>query len=99
VHRVPDTHISYILPSVLRSREVILGVPYSEEPLPSPLVHVLDDLGRKRITGRRFYWFLGADGLDSEDRHLREVAIAEEIHRIIEKYQMRWEELRENWIT
>lgn len=92
VHKVPETHISYILPSALRSRAVILGIPYSVEPLPAPLAHVLDDLGRKRITGRELFWFLGAEGLDPQERQQIETSIEGELERIFEKYQMRW-----NW--
>ncbi len=93
VHKVPNTHISYILPSVLRSRGVILGIPYSAEPIPSPMVHVLDDLGRKRILGRSFFWFLGAESIEPQDRIQLEVSIEGEINRMFEKYQMRWIEM------
>lgn len=92
VHKVPDTHISYILPSVLRSSGVILGIPYARDPLPSPLAHALDDLGRKRMTGRKFFWFLQWKGLEPEGERLSET-LEEEIDRILEKYQMRWEAL------
>jgi len=92
VHKVPDTHISYILPSVLRSSGVILGIPYSSDPLPSPLAHALDDLGRKRMTGRKFFWFLQGKGLEPEGEQ-RSETLVEEIDRILEKYQMRWEAL------
>jgi flavorubredoxin len=92
VHKVPETHISYILSSVLRSSGVIMGIPYSSDPLPSPLAHALDDLGRKRMTGRKFFWFLQAKGLEPEGEQ-RSEALVEEIDRILEKYQMRWEAL------
>jgi len=92
VHKVPETHISYILSSVLRSSGVIMGIPYSSDPLPSPLAHALDDLGRKRMTGRKFFWFLQGKGLEPEGEQ-RSEALVEEIDRILEKYQMRWEAL------
>jgi len=90
VHKVPNTHISYILPSVLRSKGVMFGIPYSADPIPSPIVHVLDDLGRKRILERSFFWFLGAEGMDLHEQIQREASIEEEMNRIFEKYQMRW---------
>ncbi|MFQ3620376.1 MAG: FprA family A-type flavoprotein [Spirochaetales bacterium] len=55
VHRVPPTHVSYILSSILRSSVVILGLPPFVTELPSPLAHILDDLGRKKIGGRTFF--------------------------------------------
>ena len=90
IHKVPETHLSYILSSVLRSSGVILGIPHSSDPLPSPLAHVLDDLGRKRITGRKFFWFLGAEGIAPDDQHQVEQSIEEELDHLFDKYQMRW---------
>jgi flavorubredoxin len=57
VHRTPETHLSYILASALRSGGIVLGMPTYEYRMFPPVAHVLDDLGRKRIVNRKAFRF------------------------------------------
>ena len=95
VHKVPDTHISTILASVLRSTGVIIGIPPSSDPLPSPMAHVLDDLGRKRMTNRLFFWFGRTAGIYGQTNLQPDSSTDEELNRIFQKYQIRWENVWE----
>ncbi len=57
VHRVPDTHVSYVLASALRSGGIVLGMPTYEYKMFPPMAHALDDLGRKKIANRKAFRF------------------------------------------
>ncbi len=57
VHRVPQDHMSYILASAWKSTGLILGMPTYEYRMFPPMAHVLDDLGRKKVVGKKVFRF------------------------------------------
>jgi flavorubredoxin len=57
VHRVPQEHASFILASAWRSSGLILGMPTYEFKIFPPMAHVLDELARKRVVGRKMFRF------------------------------------------
>lgn len=57
LHQIPQTHVSYILASVWRSTGIVLGMPTYEYRMFPPMAHVLDDLGRKKVFGKKVFRF------------------------------------------
>ncbi len=57
VHRVPRDHMSQILASAWKSTGIILGMPTYEYRMFPPMAHVLDDLGRKKVVGKKVFRF------------------------------------------
>jgi flavorubredoxin len=82
VHRVPETQLSYVLHSVWECSGVALGMPTYEYKMFPPMSQVLDEIGRKRIVGRKafrfgsFGWYGGAE---------------KELHEINDRLKMKWD--------
>ncbi|UFS71662.1 FprA family A-type flavoprotein [Geomonas sp. RF6] len=82
VHQVPQTHISDILASAWRSTGVILAMPTYEFKMFPPMAAVIDELGRKMVTGKvalrvgSFGWSGGAQ---------------RELDEIMEHQKMKWQ--------
>ncbi|MCX7788667.1 MAG: FprA family A-type flavoprotein [Spirochaetes bacterium] len=57
VYQIPQTHVSYILASAWKSTGLVLGMPTYEYRMFPPMAHVLDDLGRKKVFGKRVFRF------------------------------------------
>jgi flavorubredoxin len=79
-HRVPQDHMSYILASAWKSTGIVLGMPTYEYKMFPPMAHVLDDLGRKKVFGKKIFRF-GSYGWSG--------GAAKELSEITEKYK--WE--------
>jgi anaerobic nitric oxide reductase flavorubredoxin len=82
VHRVPQTHLSTILASALRSGGIVLGVPTYEYKMFPPVAHVVDDLGRKRIANRKAFRF-GSYGWSG--------GAQKELDELVQAYRMGWD--------
>jgi anaerobic nitric oxide reductase flavorubredoxin len=82
VHRVPDTHVSYVLASALRSGAIVLGMPTYEYKMFPPVAHAVDDLGRKRIVNRKAFRF-GSYGWSG--------GAQKELDEILESHRMGWD--------
>ncbi len=82
IHRVPETHVSFILSDVIRSRGIILAMPTYEYKMFPPMAHVLDDIGRKKIQHRKAF-YLGSFGWSG--------GALKELQEINERYQMEWD--------
>ncbi|THB62582.1 MAG: FprA family A-type flavoprotein, partial [Spirochaetaceae bacterium] len=57
VHRVPQSHVSFILRDVWRSSAVVLGMPTYEYKMFPPMAAVLDEIGRKKPQNRAAFRF------------------------------------------
>jgi flavorubredoxin len=57
VHQVPRDHVSYVLASAWRASGLILGMPTYEFRMFPPMAHALDELGRKRVVGKKVFRF------------------------------------------
>jgi len=81
VHQVPQTHISDILASAWKSTGIVLAMPTYEYKMFPPMAVVVDELGRKSVTGKlalrlgSFGWSGGAQ---------------RELEEIIEHHKMGW---------
>jgi anaerobic nitric oxide reductase flavorubredoxin len=81
VHQVPQTHISDILASAWKSTGIVLAMPTYEYKMFPPMAMVVDELGRKSVTGKlalrlgSFGWSGGAQ---------------RELEEIIERHKMGW---------
>ena len=82
VHKVPETHMSYILPSSLRSQVIVLAMPTYEYKMFTPMAHTVDYLGRKRIFNRKAFRF-GSYGWSG--------GAQKELDEILLKYKMNWD--------
>ena len=82
VHRAPDTHVSFILPDALKSTGIVLGMPTYEYNMFSPVAHVLDYMGRKRIVNRKAFRF-GSYGWSG--------GAEKELADIMQRHRMKWE--------
>lgn len=82
VHRVPDTDDGTILMSVWNSTGVILAMPTYEYKMFPPLAAVLDELGRKKATGRKAFRF-GSYGWSG--------GAQKELDEIMAKRRMKWD--------
>ena len=80
LHQIPQTHVSYILASAWKSTGIVLGMPTYEYRMFPPMAHVLDDLGRKKVFGKKVFRF-GSYGWSG--------GAAKELSEITAKY--RWE--------
>jgi len=77
-HRVPGANMSYILASAFKSTGLVLGMPTYEYRMFPPMAHVLDDLGRKKVFGKKVFRF-GSFGWSG--------GAAKELAEITEKYK------------
>ena len=81
VHRVPQTHLSYILQSAWESTGIVLAMPTYEYRMFPPMAAIVDDLGRKNVNTKEalrigsFGWSGGAQ---------------RELDQILERYSMNW---------
>ncbi len=82
IHRVPETSWSSILKSVWTSRAVLLAMPTYEYKMFPPMAAVLEELGSKKLTGRKalrigsYGWSGGAQ---------------KELDEIMMRKKMKWE--------
>lgn len=81
VHQVPQTHISHILASALRSAAVVVGAPTYEYKLFPPMAEVIDELGRKKVQNRKSFYF-GSFGWSG--------GAEKELAEIVERWKMNW---------
>jgi anaerobic nitric oxide reductase flavorubredoxin len=75
VHRVPETHASFVIQSAWRSSGIVLGMPTYEYHMFPPMAAVLEDLGRKRVQNRlafRFGSFGWSGGAQKELEELQQ---------------------------
>ncbi len=82
VHKVPESHVSYILRDVWKSSGVVIAGPTYEYNLFPGLVNVLDELGKKKAKNRKAFHF-GSYGWKSGSQS--------EIDEINERLKMKWE--------
>jgi len=82
LHRVPDTHYSYIQRDVWNSSGVVVAMPTYEYKMFSPMAVVLDELGRKKALNRKAFRF-GSFGWSG--------GAQKELDEIMERYKMGWE--------
>jgi anaerobic nitric oxide reductase flavorubredoxin len=57
VHRVPQTHVSYVLASAWRSKGLVFGMPTYEYRMFPPMAHVLDIFDRSHVNNRKVFRF------------------------------------------
>jgi flavorubredoxin len=57
VYRVPHDDISHILASAWKSTGLIFGMPTYEYKMFPPVAHVIDELGRKKVFGKKVFRF------------------------------------------
>lgn len=74
VHRVPEEHVSFILASAWRSTGIILGMPTYEFKMFPPMAHVLDDLRRKKVVGKKGFRFGSYGWTGGAQKELDEIA-------------------------
>ena len=82
VHRVPESHIGYVLDSVLQSSGVVLGMPTYEYKMFPPMAAVLDEIGKKKIMNRKAFRF-GSFGWSG--------GAQKELDEINERNKMKWD--------
>ena len=82
VHRVPESHIGYVLDSVLQSSGVVLAMPTYEYKMFPPMAAVLDEIGKKKIINRKAFR-LGSFGWSG--------GAQKELDEIIGRNKMKWE--------
>jgi flavorubredoxin len=81
-HKVPDTHIGFVLQSVWESSGVVIGVPTYEYKLFPPMAYALDEIGRKRAQNRKAFSFGSYGWSGGAQKELRE---------IVERNRMKWD--------
>ena len=81
VHRVPQTHISYILQSAWESTGIVLAMPTYEYRMFPPMAAVVDDLGRKSVSNKEAFR-IGSYGWSGGAQR--------ELDQIMERYSMNW---------
>jgi flavorubredoxin len=82
VHRLPETNVSFVLPSALRSTGIVVAAPTYEYKMFPPVAHVVDDLGRKRVFNRKAFYF-GSYGWSG--------GALKELEEVVERYRMKWD--------
>ncbi len=82
VHQVPETDASYILASVFQSSGVVLAMPTYEYKMFPPMAAILDEIGKKKITGRVGFRF-GSYGWSG--------GAQKELDEIVERTRMKWD--------
>jgi flavorubredoxin len=82
VHRLPETNVSFVLPSALRSTGIVVASPTYEYKMFPPVAHVVDDLGRKRVFNRKAFYF-GSYGWSG--------GALKELEELVERYRMKWD--------
>jgi flavorubredoxin len=79
--RVPQNHVSHILAAAWRSCGIVLAAPTYEYKMFPPMATVLDELGRKKVTGKRAFRF-GSYGWSG--------GAQKELEEIMERLRMKW---------
>jgi anaerobic nitric oxide reductase flavorubredoxin len=82
VHRVPETHYSYVLRDVWNSSGVVLGCRPTRYKMFAPMSVVVDELGRKKAFNRKAFRF-GSYGWSG--------GAQKELDEIMERYKMGWD--------
>mgnify|MGYP006274992399 CR=1 FL=1 len=82
VHRVPETHVSYVLQSVWESSGVVLGMPTYEYAMFPPMANVVDELGKKKAQNRKAFRF-GSYGWSG--------GAQKELDHLVERHKMKWD--------
>jgi len=82
VHRVPQTDSGTILASAWTSTGIILAMPTYEYKMFPPLAAVLDELGRKKVNGRKAFRF-GSYGWSGGAQR--------ELDDILTRHRMKWD--------
>lgn len=82
VHRVPETSWGTILASAWNSTGIILAMPTYEYKMFPPMAAVLEELGKKKVQGRKAFSF-GSYGWSG--------GAQKELDEIMNKYCMNWE--------
>lgn len=82
VHRVPETNVGQVLASCWNSTGVIVGMPTYEYKMFPPMAAVLDELGRKKVVGRKAFRF-GSYGWSG--------GAQKELDEITERNRMNWD--------
>ncbi len=78
---IPETHVSFVLPAVLRARGVIIAAPTYEYKMFPPMAAVIDDIGRKKIEKRKAL-YVGSYGWSG--------GAEKELNEIVESYKLGW---------
>ncbi len=81
-HRVPETHLSYVLQSVWESSGVVLAMPTYEYKMFPAMVAVLDEIGKKKAQNRKAFRFGSYGWSGGAERELKELN---------EKNKMNWD--------
>ncbi len=82
VHRVPETHTSYVLQSVWESSGVVLGMPTYEYAMFPAMANVVDELGKKKAQNRKAFRF-GSYGWSG--------GAQKELDHLVERHKMKWD--------
>jgi anaerobic nitric oxide reductase flavorubredoxin len=80
--RVPQDHISHILSAAWKSSGIVLAAPTYEYKLFPPMAAALDELGRKKVVGKKAFRF-GSYGWSG--------GAQKELEEIVERLRMKWE--------
>ena len=82
MHQVPDTSWGTILASAWNSTGIILAMPTYEYKMFPPLAAALEEMGKKKVNGRKAFRF-GSYGWSG--------GAQKELDEIMEKYRMKWD--------
>jgi len=82
--RLPETNWSEVITSVWTSSAIILGMPTYEYKMFPPMAAMLDELGKKKIMGRKYFRF-GSYGWSGGAQR--------ELDEILERYKLNWESI------
>lgn len=82
IFRVPQDHVSYILPAAYRSSALILGMPTYEYKMFPPMAYTIDMFGRKHVYNKKVLRF-GSYGWSG--------GAQKEFEELIEKWKLKWE--------
>jgi len=81
-HRVPETHLSYVLQSVWESSGVVLAMPTYEYKMFPAMFAILDEIGKKKVQNRKAFRF-GSYGWSG--------GAEQELAELNQKYKMNWD--------
>jgi len=72
-HRVPETHVSYVLQSVWESSGVVMAMPTYEYKMFPSMYAVLDEIGKKRAQNRKAFRFGSYGWSGGAEKELQEL--------------------------
>lgn len=81
IFRVPQDHVSYILPAAYRSSALILGMPTYEYKMFPPMAYTIDMFGRKHVYNKKVLRF-GSYGWSG--------GAQKEFEELVEKWKLKW---------